>query len=159
MEKNASQASFIHKAEYQRGKKKSCESQPWKMVQALTEMDQLSFLQGHKVPLPMHAVKGNLANTVCKRKHQHIGGDHVLRGVCTLFPNFTCNGGFSKGHNDDAGHRQSMGQDGQMNGWMNQDKQMYGWMNELERMDGWKKTDEQMDDINGLMFGQMDGGQ
>lgn len=46
-----------------------------------------------------------------------------------------------------------------MNGWMNQDKQMYGWMNELERMDGWKKTDEQMDDINGLMFGWMDGGQ
>lgn len=46
----------------------------------------------------MHAVKGNLANTVCKRKHQHIGGAHVLRGVCTLFPNFMHNVGFSKGH-------------------------------------------------------------
>lgn len=36
----------------------------------------------------MHAVKGNLANTVCKRKHQHIASVPVLGGPCMLFSNF-----------------------------------------------------------------------
>lgn len=36
----------------------------------------------------MHAVKGNLANTVCKRKHQHIASVPVLGGPCILFSNF-----------------------------------------------------------------------
>lgn len=36
----------------------------------------------------MHAVKGNLANTVCKRKHQHIASVPVLDGPCMLFSNF-----------------------------------------------------------------------
>lgn len=62
----------------------------------------------------MHAVKGNLTNTVCKRKHQHIGGAHVLSGVCALFPNFMCNVGFAKGHDDDDARHlvYSTGQDG-----------------------------------------------
>lgn len=36
----------------------------------------------------MHAVKGNLANTVCKRKHQHIASVPVLGRPCMLFSNF-----------------------------------------------------------------------
>lgn len=114
------------------------------MVRALTETDQLSFLQGHKVPLPMHAVKGNLANTVCKRKHQHIGGAHVLRGVCTLFPNFMCNAGFSEVHNGDAEHHQCRGRNGWMEGLVRKDESGDGWM------DGWVRKDKSG-------YGQVDG--
>lgn len=58
------------------------------MVLVLTGTDLLPSPQGHKVSLLMHAVKGNLANTVCKRKHQHIASVPVLGGPCMLFSNF-----------------------------------------------------------------------
>lgn len=58
------------------------------MVPVLTGTDLLPSPQGHKVSLLMHAVKGNLANTVCKRKHQHIASVPVLGGPCMLFSNF-----------------------------------------------------------------------
>lgn len=53
-------------------------SQTGEIVLALTGTDLLPSPQGHKVSLLMHAVKGNLANTVCKRKHQHIASVLVL---------------------------------------------------------------------------------
>lgn len=58
------------------------------MVPVLTGTDLLPSPQGHKVSLLMHAVKGNLANTLCKRKHQHIASVPVLGGPCMLFSNF-----------------------------------------------------------------------
>lgn len=58
------------------------------MVPVLTGTDLLPSPQGHKVSLLMHAVKGNLANTVCKRKHQHIASVLVLGRPCMLFSNF-----------------------------------------------------------------------
>lgn len=87
MEKMTSWASFIHKDVYQRGKK-SYKSQTGEMVPVLTGTDLLPSPQGHKVSLLMHAVKGNLANTVCKRKHQHIASVPVLGRPCMLFSNF-----------------------------------------------------------------------
>lgn len=71
-----------------RGEKKSYKSQTGEMVPVLTGTDLLPSPQGHKVSLLMHAVKGNLANTVCKRKHQHIASVPVLGRPCMLFSNF-----------------------------------------------------------------------
>lgn len=68
--------------------KKSYKSQTGEIVLVLTGTDLLPSPQGHKVSLLMHAVKGNLANTVCKRKHQHIASVPVLGGPCMLFSNF-----------------------------------------------------------------------
>lgn len=86
MEKMTSWASFIHKDVLE--KKKSYKSQTGEIVPVLTGTDLLPSPQGHKVSLLMHAVKGNLANTVCKRKHQHIASVPVLGGPCMLFSNF-----------------------------------------------------------------------
>lgn len=69
-------------------KKNSYKSQTGEIVPVLTGTDLLPSPQGHKVSLLMHAVKGNLANTVCKRKHQHIASVPVLGGPCMLFSNF-----------------------------------------------------------------------
>lgn len=71
-----------------REEKKSYKNQTGEIVSALTGTDLLPSPQGHKVSLLMHAVKGNLANTVCKRKHQHIASVLVLSGPCLLFSNF-----------------------------------------------------------------------
>lgn len=87
MEKMTSWASFIHK-DIWGGREKSYKSQTGEMVPVLTGTDLLPSPQGHKVSLLMHAVKGNLANTVCKRKHQHIASVPVLGGPCMLFSNF-----------------------------------------------------------------------
>lgn len=87
MEKMTSWASFIHKDVLEK-KKKSYKSQTGEIVLVLTGTDLLPSPQGHKVSLLMHAVKGNLANTVCKRKHQHIASVPVLGGPCMLFSNF-----------------------------------------------------------------------
>lgn len=87
MEKMTSWASFIHKDILEK-KKKSYKSQTGEIVPVLTGTDLLPSPQGHKVSLLMHAVKGNLANTVCKRKHQHIASVPVLGGPCMLFSNF-----------------------------------------------------------------------
>lgn len=86
MEKMTSWASFIHKDRL--GGEKSYKSQTGEMVPVLTGTDLLPSPQGHKVSLLMHTVKGNLANTVCKRKHQHIASVPVLGGPCMLFSNF-----------------------------------------------------------------------
>lgn len=67
---------------------RSYKSQTGEMVPVLTGTDLLPSPQGHKVSLLMHAVKGNLANTVCKRKHQHIASVLVLGRPCMLFSNF-----------------------------------------------------------------------
>lgn len=99
MEKMTSCASFIHKDVLEKGrwglrgvegkrKKKSYKSQTGEIVPVLTGTDLLPSPQGHKVSLLMHAVKGNLANTVCKRKHQHIASVLVLGRPCMLFSNF-----------------------------------------------------------------------
>lgn len=85
--------SFIHKDMLGWGGvggagEKSHKSQTGEMVPVLTGTDSLPSPQGHKVSLLMHAVKGNLANTVCKRKHQHIASVPVLGGPCMLFSNF-----------------------------------------------------------------------
>lgn len=88
MEKMTSWASFIHKDILGRVGEKSHKSQTGEMVPVLTGTDLLPSPQGHKVSLLMHAVKGNLANTVCKRKHQHIASVPVLGGPCMLFSNF-----------------------------------------------------------------------
>lgn len=87
MEKMTSWASFIHK-DVLGEKKKSYKSQTGEIVPVLTGTDLLPSPQGHKVSLLMHAVKGNLANTVCKRKHQHIASVLVLGSPCMLFSNF-----------------------------------------------------------------------
>lgn len=71
-----------------RVKKKSYKSQTGEIVPVLTGTDLLPSPQGHKVSLLMHAVKGNLANTVCKRKHQHIASVPVLGRPCMLFFQF-----------------------------------------------------------------------
>lgn len=98
MEKMTSCASFIHKdvlvvlvgrGEREWGREGgSYKSQTGEMVPVLTGTDLLPSPQGHKVSLLMHAVKGNLANTVCKRKHQHIASVLVLGRPCMLFSNF-----------------------------------------------------------------------
>lgn len=88
MEKMTSWASFIHKDILGWVGEKSHKSQTGEMVPVLTGTDLLPSPQGHKVSLLMHAVKGNLANTVCKRKHQHIASVPVLGGPCMLFSNF-----------------------------------------------------------------------
>lgn len=87
MEKMTSWASFIHKDVYW-GEKKVLQSQTAEMVPVLTGTDLLPSPQGHKVSLLMHAVKGNLANTVCKEKHQHIASVPVLARPCMLFSHF-----------------------------------------------------------------------
>lgn len=81
-------ASFIHKDILGWVGEKSHKSQTGEMVPVLTGTDLLPSPQGHKVSLLMHAVKGNLANTVCKRKHQHIASVPVFGGPCMLFSNF-----------------------------------------------------------------------